>query len=299
MLVPKRRTAILALAAALAALAPGCGDDAKPTAERGSLERAADATRDVRGVRIHMRMRTEGGPVPVNVDADGVVEPRTRAAHMRMDMRAMRDALAARGQDVGDREAWRSEVVMKDLVMYMRFPPLAEAAEQRLDEDVEWIRMDLNKPFPGAGGVNFGDFIQSATSDPSQVLDQVRAMSSEIERVGRERVGGLETTRYRGKVAMRKLPDIAPPDRRERLRETIERLIETTGAPEEYPQDVWVDDRNLVRRLHQTMEFHPPGQPEMTQNVTLDFSDFGMRVRVEAPTEDVVDFSDLNAAGGG
>jgi hypothetical protein len=127
---------------------------------------------------------------------------------------------------------------------------------------------------------------------PSQLLDQIRATSGEVERIGRERIRGVQTTHYRAKVDLRRYPDLVPQDRRAAARNVMEQLVRASGTST-YPEDVWIDAAKRVRRAAITYTFKAGREPANSDvRIVHDLYDFGAPVHIELPPEhEVVDSS--------
>ena len=143
-------------------------------------------------------------------------------------------------------------------------------------------------------------------NDPRQMLDQLQGIAGEVEKIGEEKVRGVDTTHYEASVDLHKYPDRLPPEQREAARQSVERLIDLTGRSS-YPIEVWIDDDKLLRRMKLGYSIKIPGQAEEASfSMRMEFFDFGTPVSVEPPPEDeVTDISELakqfggGAAGGG
>jgi hypothetical protein len=138
------------------------------------------------------------------------------------------------------------------------------------------------------------------STDPTKALDQLRAVSGRVERVGRESVRGVSTTHYRANADLRRYPNLVPPDRRDEARKGVERLIELTGT-ESFPEDVWIDSRKHIRRFAFAFRMRVPtlpGDRKMSMKMQEELYDFGAPVRVDVPPADqVVDATNQAQAG--
>ncbi len=62
------------------------------------------------------------------------------------------------------------------------------------------------------------------------------------------------------------------------------------------PADVWIDDNDRVVKMHFTMDASGFGVGAGTAEVTMEITDFGVPVDVQAPPADqTVDFSELGS----
>ncbi|GAA2383760.1 hypothetical protein GCM10010420_02340 [Streptomyces glaucosporus] len=209
------------------------------------------------------------------------------------------------------------ETVRQRVVGRVLYQELPESLRDRVSDGRPWIRIDLREAagrIEGVSGLRLGD--------PARVLGYAGALSEDpddpdgpddpadsddpdgpddgITRIGREKVAGADTTRYRVTVDVEDLAD-EDTAQGERLRRQL---------GESLPMDLWLDDRNRIRRQQfeidargagsppaDTREPREPGDPAQAGNATvrtvLEFHDFGTPVDVSAPpagqTTDVTD----------
>ena len=58
--------------------------------------------------------------------------------------------------------------------------------------------------------------------------------------------------------------------------------------------DVWIDRKDLVRRMEMTIPFAIPGQPASQLTMSFEIYDFGAAPRIEVPpADDVFDATEL------
>jgi hypothetical protein len=152
--------------------------------------------------------------------------------------------------------------------------------------------MDLQKAGAKAG-LDLSSFTQGGTGNPADQLKYLRAVSGKAKKVGTEEVRGTKTTHYRVTVDLDKYPDLAPKGQRAKLRTQVKRLEQLIGA-KSYPAEVWIDSKQLVRRMSLTMPMKAAGTTRTTMHMTMEFFDFGAPVDVTIPPADqVVDISTL------
>ncbi|HEV3000754.1 MAG TPA: LppX_LprAFG lipoprotein [Solirubrobacteraceae bacterium] len=258
-------TLLTACLLAVPALA-GCGaEDVDPAA----LAHAADATSRQGGMHMTGTGRVETGGKSVSMTFEGDVDVANRAVRMTFEA-------TAEGQDVS------GEQVMKDTTLYMRM----DAFEQAFG--TEWVKMDLEAVGEEAG-LDFGALQQLGAQNPADQLAWLRA-TSELERVGEEKLDGVETTHYKARIDVRRVPQVAPAGERAAVQRAIDRMVELTGTTT-IPTEVWVDGRDLVRRQRLTMKQTKPA--ESTTTLDMRFSDYGKRVTIEAPEGEVKDLTEL------
>jgi hypothetical protein len=119
------------------------------------------------------------------------------------------------------------------------------------------------------------------SADPADLLASLRAISSQVTKLGGSTIRDVPVTGYRVAVDPAKAAARLPGWQRAGFRSFARILGRGT-----IPVEVWVDAQNLVRRVQ--ISPHPPGgtgspggHARLTQ--TTDFWDFGVPVRVSAP----------------
>lgn len=258
-----RRAALLLVTAALAVAGCGSGStlsfdpaaSAATTADAGSAKVAFDTTVTAEGQNLHMT-------------GDGAVDFDKRAATMTFDVG---DVLRGSGLPASPGERWT--VLTNGLIVYMRAPTLS----RQLPGGKEWLELDIER-LAKSRHVNLAQLQPLTQSDPTQMLDYLKAVSGKIEKVGSEDVRGVATTHYRATVDLDKVADQAPANARKAFRTSIASLERGLGT-HEIPVDVWVDSQNLVRRLSEHLTIATGGKVDFT----VDFFDFGAPVSVTTP----------------
>jgi hypothetical protein len=126
----------------------------------------------------------------------------------------------------------------------------------------------------------------------------LRGASDDIEELGKEEVRGVETTHYRATVDLEEAAEQGAEigelsdEMREQLQAEIERMKAQTGL-DTLPVDVWVDEDDLLRRMKMDLSFAVEGE-QVGMDMTMDFFDFGVDVRVARPPADqTIDITEL------
>jgi len=298
------RPRLLAALAALAALAlavAGCGGgggsgssgssgQSGGTTSSSAIAAAATKTAAAGTAKVSFTASVQApsaGSKSLGFSGRGALDYKNRRGELTYDIGQL---LGAAGLSGGNGTA---DVIIDNLVVYMKFPLLT----QQIPGGKEWIKLDLVK-LGQAQGFNLGSLAQLSQSDPTQALLYLRAASSGVQVVGKEPVRGVETTHYRVKVDLTKVPDTAPPAQRAQLRESIQNLVKQTGT-RFVPTEVWIDGNGLVRRERVTYAAAVPqgtsgGTQSAKTTVTMDFYDFGSPVTVTPPpASDVTDLAAL------
>ena len=252
----------------------------KDTVPLSTVAKAAEATNDAGGFKLSI----DGSFNVPNVrnlplKGSGELDPKTRRGHLLFTEAGP----LALGGGKGIEQVFEGDVI------YMKMPQLAE----QLGGKKQWIKVDV-KEAGRALGVDPAQFGQLGGNDPRKVLDQVRAVSGEVEEVGSEKVRGTDATHYTADVDLRKYPDRLPEKDREQARVAVERLIDQTGSST-YPMDLWIDDDDLLRRVKIAYDFQVPGSGDKAKfAMTMEFFDFGAPIEVKPPPADqVMDLADL------
>lgn len=160
----------------------------------------------------------------------------------------------------------KMEAVQDKLHVYMRSSMFGT-----LPEGHEWMGLDLS----------FGDEIETPVpggSDAKGELELLEKVSGGVDKVGREEVRGVMTTRYRGRISVA--------DNAKRLRglgaDTMASDVEEVGSPVQI--EAWIDSKGLVRRM--AVAQTKPGEedkPPTTVDMRIDFFDFGYEPEIEVP----------------
>lgn len=189
------------------------------------------------------------------------------------------DLPTSTGDTLGDQGV--GELIFDGSVFYMNLPFLSQ-----LSPDIEdWVRFDTEE-FEGPSN----QIAQLGQNDPSQVLSYLNG-ATKVTQEADERVAGVSTTRYDLTLDYREGRREAP----EALQPAYDSIIDDLDISEA-PASVWVDEEGFIRRMSYEWTFEPSMAipSETTQNVELEFSDFGDLVEVEPPPEDeVTDFNEL------
>jgi hypothetical protein len=273
-----KRTLVL-FTLALAALPLACGGES--LSPQAAVAQAATKYEEAGSSRVSMSATMTGvAGGPFTFAGEGEFD--RERARMTLDMSEL-------GEATGGAFAGELEMILDDLVMYMKFP---EAITEQLPGGKSWVRIDLRQ----AGkelGIDLEELMQVQQSDPSQSLQYLRGASDDFEEVGEEEVRGVETTHYRGTIDLHKAVEQLPED----ARGSFERAIDLIGT-DELPLDVWIDDDGMARRMKYEQPLPSAGGEEGAMELTMEFFDFGVDVDVEPPPSDeVIDIQELIGAG--
>ncbi len=164
---------------------------------------------------------------------------------MRMRMqgvydRPTRSGMMTTAEQVGGRRLRVTEV-FSGLTFYMRAAGLGQLSH--LTGGKPWLKLDMSRAL-GAMGVG----ALPTGTDPSQFVDYLRAVSSSNTREGTATVGGQATTRYHAVIDLDRYAKLVSPTQRASAQRGIKTLESALGN-HSMPIDVWIDHRDLVRRL--------------------------------------------------
>ena len=251
-------TASLVLAVALV----GCGGSSNDTEREAvnPLAKAVSATQAESSARMTLQTVGDVAGQSIKGNGSGIVQFKPPKAQLNLKM-------SAAGQEVSIDE------VMDGTTMYMKLPKEAMAG---VPGGKSWIKLDLDKASGGAlsGAMN-------ASQDPASQLKLVTALAGAKE-VGKEKIGGEQTTHYHGELDYKQVAKSGPQDLRKAAELAVKVMENTT-----IPVDVWLDDKGRVRQ--QRLELNTKGlngSPAQKQTMTIGYSDFGTDASViKAPAD--------------
>ena len=274
-----RRLTLALFTLALGALPLACGGES--LSPQAAVAQAATKYEEAGSSRVSMSATIKDVPGgPFTFTGEGEFD--RERGHMTMDMSSL-------GEATGGAFAGEMEMILEDLVMYMRFPA---AITRQLPRGKSWVRIDLRE----AGkelGINLEELMQVQQSDPTQSLQYLRGASDDFEEVGEEEVRGVATTHYRGTIDLRKAAEQLPG----KARETFERATDLIGTVK-LPFDVWIDDDGLARRMKYEQPLPSARGEAGAMELTMELFDFGVDVDIEPPpNNEVIDIQELIRAG--
>lgn len=169
------------------------------------------------------------------------------------------------------------EYVQDGTKMYMRSSRFGTLPEGR-----DWMGLDLS----------FGEGPDSslpAGADAKGELELLERATGGVEKVGKENVRGVSTTRYRGTVS----PSESAKRWREEGAEKSASFVEKRGVP--LRVEAWIDAKGLVRRTR-IMQLKPQegAKGPTSMDMRIDFFDFGFEPEIEVPdSSEVFDATSL------
>jgi hypothetical protein len=255
---------VAALAVGGAVFVSGCGASATISHAIDPVARAADVTSKVQGYRIAATM-TVGTPAgQVRATLSGVMNRADRTGEM-----TARESIAGQKLTIAER--------FSGLTFYMDsagIPGLGQVTHGK-----RWLKMDMSRTL---GSLGLGS-LSTTSTDPTQFVDYLRAVSADTKKVGTDTVRGVSATHYHAVVDLNKYPNLLPGSDRASAKQGISTLEKALGS-HTMAMDVWIDGRKLVRRL----QF---GYPECVNNqklsldMTMDLYDYGPKPSTHVPSD--------------
>ena len=255
----------LIVLAAIPLVAAACGSAANTDAGQVQLsptayvKQAASKTSDATSEHMELSAVTGVQGQQVTLTGDGDFDNAKRSGNLTMHANVA-------GVDMP------IDAILGGTTMYMRSPLLSAG----LPKGKTWMKLDLQKAAQQQG-IDFSALVAQSPSDQFKQLQSVSTMT----KVGEETIDGAETTHYRGRVDVTKLPQGA-------------KILALTNA--RYgPYDVWIgNDDGYIRRLKTTYSYASPGSPaRQSVAMTMSFDDFGKDVTITPPAD-----SETQAMGG-
>jgi hypothetical protein len=242
----------------------GGGSDAAVSIK--TLQAAVSNSQAAESSRFTMDLSVDVAGAPVSITADGVMSGDGKTGEVNVSMPVVGTI----------------EERMVDGVIYMNLGSFPGAPAQL--EGKQWVKLD-----PEAlkqSGMLEGLADQSGTNSPKQGLEYLQGLSGDVQDLGQETVAGEPATHYKASIDYSKLVDKLP-DATAEQRDALAKL----GT---VPADVWIDGHDRVVKMHMTIDGSAFGGGAGTAEMTMQLTDFGVPVDVQAPpAEDTVDFSAL------
>jgi hypothetical protein len=264
------RTRISALIAGCAAIAfglAGCGSGGSSTTANSAasagraIVRAADVTGAADGYRFHGTVAITG-PATIKDTMSGTILRAANRGRIEVHQHILGHAMTIEERFSG-RTFWMSAAGIPHASKLTSKP---------------WLRYEINSTLDqlGVGGLPNGG------SDPGQFLTYLKGVGGGARKLGRQRIGGVPTTHYAATVNLDDYVRTVPPAERAQARKGIARLISTLGSDKLHVQ-VWVDDRDLARRI--AMSFAEcVDRQHLHLSMSIDMYDFGTKADVALPS---------------
>lgn len=226
------------------------------------LNRAAEATADVKTQRVEMRMEMVGGFMPFTMSMNGQIDLENERLQMEVlpelgDMDLGLDDETMDGLDLGGMLGDMSMTIIQDGdTAYIKSAMFSMFS----DSDKPWVAMPVDELDTADAG--------QAPQDPNAFLEFLRATDAEVTEVGQEDVRGVATTHYETVLDLRKIMEQAPAEDRAEMEEALSTFEGMGSGMSELPTEVWIDGDGMVRRMTMTMDLS--GMAEAEGDMSLD-----------------------------
>lgn len=262
----RRLFCAFALAVAAAMAAPvGAGATAAARSPKQRLAHSAQATADAGSANLNGDIEVNAAGLSVGVKLDGTFElgPDAKNGVLTMDL----------GGLLGSSPL---EVRVVDGDYYISLASFA-ALIPNLPKGKQWARATADE---------FQQF-GSTGADPTGQIGAFRGARN-VHVVGNEDVNGVTTTHFTGVIDVNAALRATPPAQRARLRQSLQSL-----GSKKLAFDVWLDEKDRVNKFMFSFKIRKSGTLG-AGHATLELSDFGVEVNVEAPPADqVIPYSQL------
>jgi hypothetical protein len=241
------------------------------------VAQAATVSSSAPGYRMHfsIEVASPASPTPITGTGSGSFDVRDRTGAISLAMNLGTDPRVI--QTLGS-NIFTLREVLNGTTIYVKLP--AFAANVIGTAGKRWISLDLAK-FTGIPGLSSLES-SPVSSDPSQMLRYLRAVSDSVVAEGRQRVDGLETTHYRADLSLDRVAAALPSADQGAAQHALSALEQATNL-HTIPVDVWVDAHHLVRRIEMTFAANLPSGKTLDEVMTFDISDYGPQPQPALP----------------
>jgi hypothetical protein len=245
---------------------------------------AATKTQQAGGYKVAMSVTVSAAGRQLAMNARGTFG--REMGELEMDMGGLMSGLGGLLGGSGTSSTMKVKYLTEDgnPVVYMNLGFLSSF----LPGGKSWVRLDVQKAGKAAG-VDVDQLMGGAGQNPSDWLSLLQSQG-DFSKVGTETLNGVETTRYHGTIDLRKAAANGP------AADALQHILDS-GAPSEYPIDVWVDDQGYVRQYESSYD-QTLGGNTMSTTMKVEISDYGTQVEVfPPPADEVFDATDLATKG--
>jgi hypothetical protein len=283
-----RQLAAAIVCAAVVLFVAACGSSSSSSTVTSSnaadtVAKAASASAGAAGYKMTMSMKISSPALskPLTATGNGSFSIPDHAGSFKISMDFSNEPQVA--QVLGS-STLQIEEIIKAPTVYVKLP---DALAQKIPGGKPWLKIDLDKAAAAAGIRGLSSLTGNpASSDPSQLLQYLRAVSGTITKVGSEQVGGVPTTHYKATINLDKVPDAVPAAQRKGAQQAIASLESVTHL-HSLPVDVWIDDHNLVRQMQTSFASSAGGQNVNTQ-MTIGIPEYGRQQPPKVPPDSQV-----------
>ena len=248
--------AIAIVGVLVALLAPSNGTVIDPVAQAADTTAAAGTAE----FGIAGSVTAAGQKIPIT--GSGALDMRN--AHMRMSM----------SFPVPQLGSLEMEEIFDGSAFYFHLP---ESLAGRIPGGKSWMKMDLDA-LGKTGGVDLKQLMQANQSNPADLVKALKGVGTS-KLVGTENIRGAATKHYRAAIDLSKAAEKIPDGR---SADEVKQLFASSGVSS-FPVDVWIDRAGRVRR--ESFSF---SAAQMSMEMTIEFTRFGVSVDTTAPPADQV-----------
>jgi hypothetical protein len=245
------------------------------------VAQAATASANSPGVSVRMAMQiaSPSQSTPITASGSGSFDTRDHKGSMSLTFNSPQGSQTM-------------EEVLDGPIIYVKLP--ASLTGSLPLGGKPWVSVDLTK----LSGIPGASSLTGASSDPTQMLGFLRAVSDSVVAQGTARVNGVRTTHYRAQVDLNRVAAAVPASQRA-LAQTAVATLESTTKVQQFPAEVWVDRNHLVRRMVMTISPTLPSGQVLTESFTIDFLHYGPQPQPKPPPSDqVTNLNGLLGSGG-
>jgi hypothetical protein len=144
-----------------------------------------------------------------------------------------------------------------------------------VSENGEWTEASASGLSAGSGSVS------ASSGDPTQYMQYLNGVSSDVHVVGKEIVDDVQTTNYAGTIDIEKLA--ASPALSQQQRERLRTGLASGDAHiAPMPFNAWLDDQGRLRRFNLAMDIMA-ATATVHMEMSISYSNFGAAVNVQPP----------------
>jgi hypothetical protein len=282
--MPRGRRAGIAAALALAmltAVTAGCGGG-KSRVGFDPVSAAATKTQHAGASRVRFSLAFSVPQLPgkmLRMRGTGAIDG--TSGEMTFDMGSILEQAGLTGGGS------MKEIFLKedgDFVIYMQLGALAS----QIPGGKQWIRLDFSR-LGEAKGLDFNKLLSGSQLQPTDLLSMLKTEGATVRKVGFEKVNGTVTTHYHVTV------DLAKALAARGLSSPM--LAGIAAQAPSIPEDVWVGQDGLVRRVRLSYSLEQQGK-SVSMAMAMDIYDYGVDLKIAAPpSSDVFDATDLAQQG--
>jgi hypothetical protein len=265
----------LALFGVLALIVAGCGSGGSGGSNGGGTSNvdpiARAASKTARSGSVQADFSISGSSL--SGTGSGVFDNDARGSG-RVSM-----AVQNKGQSVS------VDTIIVGPVFYIRSPVFSQAG---LPPGKQWVKLDLAK-LAQQRGIDLGSLVDS-NPNPSGALAYLRGSNGHVQKLGGEKVLGVDTTHYKATIDLERAASQATGH----ARDSIRRVITVSGV-KRIPIEAWIDGDGFIRKVSYTEH----SGKKQSAEITMELHDFGPRVAIASPPKaSVIDFQRILQPGG-